>query len=295
LPYGDPERLVQVWPVNLNLDAEGGVPYPNFVDWQNRNRVLRGRALTEGDSADATPVVVINETMAQRFWPGEDALGKRIKVGRATREIVGIVGDVKHQRLDADLTAEMYVPYPQNPSRSLDFVVRTAAEPSALAAAARNEFRNIDQDQPISQITTLAQLRSRSVTQPRFNTLLLGLFATIALALAAVGVYGVMSYSITLRTHEIGIRMALGARAGDVLKLVVKQGMALALIGMTLGLTASLALTRLMSDLLFDVRPTDPLTFLAVSLLLTFVVLLAALVPARRATKVDPMVALRCE
>src|SRR5262245_44515627 len=230
--------------------------------------------------------------MWRRFWPGEDALGKRIILGRSTREIVGIVGDVKHRRLDAELTAEMYLPFPQNPRPDLSFVVRTRADQTSLAAAARNELRNIDRDQPISEIATLSQLRSRSVAQPRFNTLLLGLFAAIALALAAVGVYGVISYGVTRRTHEIGIRVALGAHAIDVLKLVLRQGMALVFIGIMIGLASSFALTRLMSNLLFDVSPTDPLTFIVIALLLTFVALLACWIPARRATKVDPLVAL---
>jgi putative ABC transport system permease protein len=257
--------------------------------------LLRGRAFTEADNADAAPVVIINETMARRFWPGEDALGKRIKAGRTTREIVGIVGDVRHRRLDGDLTAEMYVPYPQNPDPWLNFVVRTGTDQKSLAAAVRNELRKIDRDQPITEITTLAQLRSRSVAQQRLNTLLVGLFAAIALALAAVGIYGVISYSITQRTREIGIRVALGARAGDVLRLVVGQGMALVFIGIAVGLAASFVLTRLMEGLLFGVRPTDPLTFIVIALLLSCVALLACWVPARRATKVDPMIALRCE
>jgi putative ABC transport system permease protein len=257
--------------------------------------LLRGRDFTEGDNADAAPVVIINETMAHRFWPGEGALGKRIRVGSSTREIVGIVGDVKHRRLDAELTAEMYLPYPQNPKPDFSFVARARAGEASLAAVARNELRNVDRDQPISEIATLAQLRSRSVAQSRFNTLLLGLFAAIALALAAVGVYGVISYSVTRRTHEIGIRVALGARAIDVMKLVLRQGMTLVFIGIVIGLASSFALTRLMSNLLFDVSPTDPLTFIVIALLLTFVALLACWVPARRATKVDPLVALRNE
>jgi ABC-type antimicrobial peptide transport system permease subunit len=193
------------------------------------------------------------------------------------------------------LSAEMYVPYPQNPDPWLNFVVRTGGDQQSMAAAVRNELRKIDRDQPITEITTLAQLRSRSVAQQRLNTLLVGLFAAIALALAAIGVYGVISYSVTQRTHEIGIRVALGAQAGDVLKLVVGQGMALVLIGIAVGLAASFALTRLMEGLLFDVSATDPLTFIVIALLLSFVAMLACWVPARRATKVDPMVALRCE
>jgi putative ABC transport system permease protein len=187
------------------------------------------------------------------------------------------------------------LPYPQNPRPDFSFVARARDGEASLAAVARNELRNVDRDQPISEIATLAQLRSRSVAQSRFNTLLLGLFAAIALALAAVGVYGVISYSVTRRTHEIGIRVALGARAIDVMKLVLRQGMTLVFIGIVIGLASSFALTRLMSNLLFDVSPTDPLTFIVIALLLTFVALLACWVPARRATKVDPLVALRNE
>src|SRR5262249_51448599 len=164
-----------------------------------------------------------------------------------------IVGDVKSRQLDADWTAEMYLPYPQNPRSGLNFVARANADPSSLEEAARNEFRSIDRDQPISQVTTLERLRSRSVAQPRFNTLLLGLFAAVAMALAAVGIYGVMSYSVMQRVHEIGVRMALGARARDVLKLVIGQGAKLALIGVSIGLAAAAALTRLMRGLLFGV------------------------------------------
>jgi putative ABC transport system permease protein len=257
--------------------------------------LLRGRTFTEADNADAAPVVIINETMARRFWRGGDALGNRIRVDRTTREIVGIVGDVKHWRLEADLTAEMYVPYPQNPAPWLNFVVRTETDQQSMAAAVRNELRKIDRDQPITEITTLAQLRSRSVAQSRLNTLLVGLFAAIAMVLAAIGVYGVISYSVTQRTHEIGIRVALGARAGDVLKLVFRQGMALVFIGIAIGLAASFALTRLMKGLLFGVSSTDPLTFIVIALLLSFVALLACWIPASRATKVDPMVALRTD
>jgi putative ABC transport system permease protein len=257
--------------------------------------LLRGRDFTEEDDTNAALVVIINETMARRFWPGGDALGKRIEVGRSIREIVGIVGDVKHRRLDAELTSEMYLPYPQNPRPNLSFVARTNVDQTSLAAAARNELRNIDRDQPISEITSLAQLRSRSVAQPRIITLLLGLFAAIALALATVGIYGVISYSVTRRTHEIGIRVAMGARAVDVLKLVLRQGMALILIGIVIGLASSFALMRLMSNMLFEVSPTDPLTFLVIAMLLTFVALLACWAPARRAMKVDPLVAIRTE
>jgi putative ABC transport system permease protein len=257
--------------------------------------LLRGRAFTEADDTDGPPVVIINETMARRFWPGEDALGKRITWGRATREIVGIVGDVRHRRLDADLTPEMYGPYLQNPRPDLSFVVRAGDGEANLAAAARNELRNIDRDQPITEITTLAQLRSRSAAQPRFNTLLLGLFAAIALTLAAIGVYGVISYSVTQRTHEIGVRMALGAQASDVLRMVVWRGMSLALIGAAIGLAAALALTRVMKNLLFNVNATDPATFALVALLLVGVALIAIYIPARRATKVDPLLAFRHE
>src|SRR6266404_3437964 len=258
----------------------------------------RGRDFTDRDTANAPPVVIINETMASRYWPDEDPLGKRLRVaaeGEPWMDIVGVVRDVKHFGLDSQSKAEIYVPYLRDPWPFMTIVVRSTSDLASLSNTMRNEVWAVDRDLPVPDIRTMDQLLSGSVSRPRFNTLLLGIFASIALVLAAVGIYGVMSYSVTQRTHEIGIRMALGATQSDVLKLVVGQGMKLALIGVGIGLAAALALTRVLATLLFAVGATDPATFVIISALLTGVALGACFVPARRAMKVDPMVALRYE
>jgi putative ABC transport system permease protein len=262
--------------------------------------LLQGRVFTERDTKDSPKVAVINETMAKKMFPDEDPLGKRITFGRRDDkpewfEIVGIVGDVKHYGLDQTTTMQTYEPYTQQTFTSMMLVVRTAGEPTSLTAAIRNEVLSLDKEQPISNIRTLDQFVSTSIAQQQFSMLLLGVFAAVAMVLAAVGIYGVLSYAVTQRTHEIGIRMALGAGQGDVLRLVVGHGMLLTLIGVGAGLAAAFGLTRLMSALLFGVSATDPLTFTLIALLLITVALLACTVPARRAMKVDPMVALRYE
>ncbi|HXU36486.1 MAG TPA: ABC transporter permease [Blastocatellia bacterium] len=263
--------------------------------------VHRGREFTSGDREDTPRVVIINEALARRFWPGEEAVGKRLGFKAATpqvwHEVVGIVGDVKHQRLDADPKPEVYFAYQQYPDRFMSLVVRTAepVEPGALITAIRDQVLAVDANQPVFDINTMDERMAKAVAPSRFIMLLLGVFAGLALILAAVGIYGVISYSVTQRTHEIGVRMALGAEAGDVLGLVVRQGMTLALAGIAVGLAGAFALTRLMSGLLFSVSSTDPLTFTLISLLLMGVALGACFVPARRATRVDPMIALRYE
>jgi putative ABC transport system permease protein len=260
---------------------------------------LRGRGFTEQDRADSAPVVIVNETLARRHWPNEDAVGSRIRfTGDPAQNpwmtIVGVVRDVKHT-LDGEVRPEYYLPHAQDAWGSMSLVVRAKAEPMALAPAIRREVLAMDKDQPLFLIRTMDQVRAQSVLVQRFAAVALGLFAALALILAMVGIYGVMSYAVAARTHELGIRLALGARPVDVLRLALRQGLTLTLIGVAIGLAAAFALTRLMSKLLFDVSVTDPLTFGGTALLLTFVALLACWIPARRATKVDPMVALRCE
>jgi putative ABC transport system permease protein len=209
--------------------------------------------------------------------------------------VVGVVKDTKPRELAGEPVAEMYMPYAQQPEPNMALMIRTAERPDAVAAAVRREVLALDPGQPVYGVRTLPSVMSEAVATPRFRTYLLGVFAALALVLAMVGIYGVMSYAVTQRTHEFGIRMALGALGKDVLRLVVGQGMALALAGVLIGLAASFALTRVLAGLLYGVTPTDPLTFAGVSLLLVAVALLACYVPARRAARVDPMVALRYE
>ncbi|MEP7343115.1 MAG: ABC transporter permease [Acidobacteriota bacterium] len=260
----------------------------------------RGRLIIERDTKDSPHVGVINETMAQKMFPDEDPIGKRVTFDTRGAnpdwyEIVGIVGDVKQYGLDQATTMQLYEPYAQQTFSSMTLIVRTAGDPANQTAAIRNAVLQLDKEQPIANIKTLDQYLSTSIAQQQFSMLLLGVFGAVALMLAAIGIYGVLSYAVTQRTHEIGIRMALGAGRRDVLRLVVGQGMLLTLIGVATGLVAAFALTRLMSTLLFGVSATDPLTFSLIALLLVTIALLACWIPARRATKVDPMIALRYE
>jgi putative ABC transport system permease protein len=261
--------------------------------------VIRGRTFTDEEATEKRGVILINETMALKYFAGEDPIGKRLTVNMTEKPsptvIVGVVGDVKHLSLDSEVKATVYWPHPELAYTGMTIVARTVGDPLSLASAAQREIQQIDPEQPVSDIRSMEQLLASSVARVRFNTLLLGLFAGLALILASVGIYGVMSYSVTQRTREIGIRIALGARSSDVLKMIIGQGMRLALTGVALGLVASLLLTRVMKSLLYGVTATDPLTFTTVSLLLSAVALLACYLPARKATRVDPMEALRYE
>jgi len=257
-----------------------------------------GRVFTPQDTRTAPHVLLINQTLARRWLPREDPIGRRATLGwnGFAGQIVGVVGDTKEFGLDAEVRGEIYIPYSQAPFwPTVALALRTVSDPTSLANAARAAVLQADPDQPVSEVRTMEQIVSGFVSQPRFRAVLLGLFAGLALILAAVGVYSVVSYVVAQRTHEIGVRIAIGAGQGDVLKLVVGQCMLLVLVGVTTGVAAALGLTRLLASWLYEVRSTDPATFVGVSLLLVLTAFLASYIPARRATKVDPMVALRYE
>jgi putative ABC transport system permease protein len=260
-------------------------------------RLLAGRVFDERDHERAPPVVVISETTARQHFPGENPVGRRVGAGGGSdlREIVGVVADVKHFGLDSDPRPTLYLPHLQVPAGRMAVVVRTAGEPLEVVPKLRGIVTSLDRNLAIADIRPMESLISDSIALPRFTLLLFGFFSGVALTLAAVGLYGVMSYSVAQRTHEIGIRMALGARREEVLRMVVAQGVILTSLGLVLGLAGALGITRLASSLLFEVSPTDPLTFALISIVLAAVALFACYLPARRAVKVDPVVALRCE
>lgn len=262
--------------------------------------ILKGRSFTAQDRDNTPHVIIVNEALASRYWPNQDVIGKRLGFEedpskQSWREIVGVVGNVKHQGLEAEAKPEVFFPYQQLPRNFMSVVVRTSSDPMSMIPAIRGQVFNLDKDQPAFDIMTMDQRLAKSVATSRFVMLLLGAFSVLALGLAALGLYGAMAYLVSQRTQEIGLRMALGARRIDVFKLVVGKGMRLAIIGTAIGLVASLALTRVMGTLLFEVTPTDALTFVIVSVVLLIVALLACYIPARRATNVDPLTSLRYE
>jgi len=259
--------------------------------------LLKGRAFDERDGATSR-VLIINETLARKFFPGQDPIGQQLIVTwepQVADEIIGIVGDIKETALEQEPNPAVYWPHPREPYPFMNFVIRAAIDPTTLSAGAAREIHALDPDQPVADVRTLDQVVAKSIARPRFNALLLAIFAGVALVLASVGIYGVMNYSATQRTQEIGIRMALGAKPGDILRLVVGHGMKLSAAGIVIGVVASLALTRVMSNLLFGVTATDLPTFIAVSAILAAVAFVANYIPARKATRVNPVIALRYE
>jgi putative ABC transport system permease protein len=293
---GRPEEPIDRWPP-INYRSVS----PEYFRTVN-TPVLRGRALDARDDASAPLALVVNQTLARQNFPGEDPVGKRINMG-GTRpdgqpywfEIVGVVADARSLDLDAEPSAEIYTSYLQDPFGSMSYVVRTSAEPSGLVAAVREAVRHVDRNVPPAEFREMEQIVGEAAAEPRFRSLLLGVFGATALLLAAAGIYGVMAYSVAQRTHEIGVRMALGAQRGDVFRLIMGQGARLILAGVACGLAAALALTRLMEGLLYGVSATDPPTYAGIALFLILVAALACYLPARRATRVDPLVALRYE
>jgi len=264
--------------------------------------LLKGRDFTVRDSKDAPDAMIINEMLAERFFPGEDPVGKRIQIfpdPTRWREIVGVVGNVKLLGLDAETNPTIYVPYSQNPYpnalRNVFLVARTSSDPKSLVASIRSELRSLDKDIPVSQVQTMEEVISGSLAQRRLSMSLLIVFAALAALLSAVGIYGVMAYIVAQRTHEIGIRMAMGAEQKDVIKMVLGDGAKLTLAGIGVGLTVAVGLTRFLQSLLYQVSATDAVTYASIALLLSVVALLASYIPARRAAKVDPMEALRCD
>ena len=281
-----------------------GIPILKGRDFDERDRppkkgsqvAVRG----EAQPSASTGVTIIDERLAREYWPNDDPIGKRIRFGppednEPWHTIVGVVGEVRHERLDAATRKSVYLPHAQVPIGGSRLIIRTEGRPESLVSAVRTQVRELDSDLPVTRVMPMTEVVARSVWKERLYTSLFGVFAAVALILATVGIYGVMSYVVTQRTREIGLRMALGAQPSDVMKMVVGHGVLVAVIGIGAGVVAAIGLTRLMSSLLFNITATDPITFVAVSVVLAGVALAASFVPARRAAKVDPMIALRYE
>ena len=301
LPLADPRGIgfrIEGHPPNEFHNADNALVNEDYFRAMDIP-ILRGRSFRERDTPSTTLVAVINQTLARTYFPNQDPIGKRLVWGyRTPFTIVGVAGDVKFSALDAEVAPMIYMSNFQvtsGISRHAVFVVRTAGDPAGLASAARREIWSVDKDLPVFGVTTMNDVLSSSTAQRCFSMILLGAFAVLALLMAAVGLYGVLSYSVSQRMHEMGLRMALGANARDLMRLVVRQGIRVALAGVAAGLLASVAATRLLAGMLFGVSPLDPLTFAAVVAVLVAAAALASFIPARRATRVDPMVALRYE
>jgi predicted permease len=324
LPGVESAGVVRVLPLattigDYGLDVDGFVEGPGSNakgDWQivsdgafeaMGSRLVRGRWFTAADTLASVPVAVVNETMARTYWTeGQDVVGGRIRVGNQNNPwltVVGIVADERHNGVTGIVKEKFFVPHSQwhiatggNLIRSAFVVARTtAADPMSMAGAVRNEVRQLDATLPVANIRSMKEVVAAALATPRLTGLLLGTFAAVALALAAVGIYGVLAYLVSQRTQEIGIRLAIGADRTEVLKMILRQGLTLAVAGVVVGVAAAFLLTRLMQSLLYEVEPADPMTFVAVPIMLLLVSLVASYVPARRATKVSPVIALRTQ
>lgn len=302
-PFGPPHNGTTL----LNIQGRGQFRPPQVAKVTSISpdyfRVVRiplrhGRVFTAQDTAFSQPVAIVNWSLARILFGERDPVGQHISFVTSPKswiDIVGVVSDTRNGALEAEPGPEIFVPYLQQPSYVMTFVLRTGINPNSLAGVLRNAVQEVDKSQPVFAVETMDQIIASLLAPRRFRMLLLGLFAMLALVLAAVGIFGVISYSAAQRAREIGVRMALGAQRSDVFRMIVGQGLKLAIVGVVIGIGGALALTRFLSSLLYGVKPTDPLTFIAVSLVLTAVALLACYIPARRAAKVDPMVALRHE
>lgn len=261
--------------------------------------VVKGRSFTDADSPNSQPVIIVNETLANRYWPNQDAIGKRMRFygpldKNPWMQVVGVVEDVKHE-LDIPVTTDYYLPHSQDPWNAMVLVAKTTTEPAAMAAPMRETVWSIDKDQPVYDVKTMPEVRATSVALYSFSSVMFGIFAAVAMLLAAIGIYGVLAFTVSQRTHEIGIRIALGAKRRDVLRMMIKHGMSLALLGVVIGLGGAFVLTRFMEKMLFGVNPIDLLTFSLVTIGLLAVALIACFIPAHRATRVSPLVALHYE
>jgi predicted permease len=290
-------------PPGTNAKGDWQIATDGYIEAMGE-RIVRGRSFTGGDRTNTQLVAMINEEMARRYWPGRDALGGRFRLGGPDRPwitVVGIVADVKHNGITGVVKEKFYVPHTQwhvsrsNPIRTMSLVIRTAGEPSALVGAVRREISALDPSLPVADVRTMDDVVGATLSTPRFTGILMMVFAALAMALSAIGIYGVLSYLVSRRTREIGIRMAIGAGRGQVLRMIMGQALALTLVGVVIGLVGSIWAARLMQPMLYGVTPGDPLTFAAVAALLAFVAGVASLVPAVRATRVDPILALKAE
>jgi predicted permease len=293
--------------------VEGRIPAPgeNFINvdqrivggdyFQAMQIPLRsGRLFTEQDRDKGPLVIIVDDHMAAEIWPGQNPLGKRIRFADSKLDapwatVVGVVGRVKQYTLDEDSRIALYLAHTQNPARAMNVVVRSATQPNSIAGAVKKEIRELDSNLPLYNVKTMEQRLDESLARRRFSTFLLSIFSALALVLATIGIYGVMAYLVTQGAREIGIRIALGATQSNILLLVVQSGVALALVGIAIGLAGALALTRVMHNLLFGIEATDPLTYLAIAALLLIVAFFASYIPARRASRIDPMISLRCD
>jgi putative ABC transport system permease protein len=289
LPEGQPNVPLAQRPF---IDIEAISP-----QWFQTLRVpMRGgREFAAADNQQAPKVLIVNETFARQFWPGQNPIGKHVIVGRwpEPAEVVGVANDIKNRGLSQEPQAQVYIPFAQLPWSNMNLLVRTAVPPQTMTSAVRAVIAGVDPDQPVTSILTVDELMDNSRTQPRFLMMLLTVFSMTALALAVVGIYGVLAYSVAQRQHELGIRLALGAKSADILRLVVRQGLILAASGVVIGFVAALLMTRLMSSMLYKVGAHDLVTFVAAPLLFLAVAVLTSYIPARRATKVDPIEAMR--